>query len=174
MLNISPITVMDFFNALDDFDAVIIEENNLGNDVTLNSVKISNSGNNCIHTDLILNGHRIVIQTYKELNRNGRIDVVQGKPEFEDDFVDFLERANSVGWTDTQLNKLFVLYCGIYDKYVSSCYETEMNSFIIEFGPKMSVCWTDNEWFINVDDVTPKQLNCILTFIDVVKDICNG
>ena len=56
---------MDFLLFLDDLDSVRIEENQKGEDVTLDDIQHFNTGNNCLHYNLIYNNHRIVIQTYK-------------------------------------------------------------------------------------------------------------
>lgn len=172
----NPIDVVDFFELLDELDSVSIEENQGREDVTLDRIKSSNSGNNCLHYILIHNNHRIVIQTYKELARKGNIDIVQGKPELEPDFEHMIDTINARprDFTDDRLNKLFVLYCGIWCKYVTSFYWGEQSSFAIEFGPDMSLVWADNKWLINVDDVTVTQIQQIFDFIKATEDICNG
>lgn len=173
---LDPIDVIDFLLWLDEIDSVKIEENQNETDVTLNAIKSFNSGNNCLHYILMHNNHRIVIQTYKDMNRKGNLDIVQGKPELEDLFTDGIDIINARprDYTDNNLNKIFVLYCGLWSKWVTSFYWGEMDSFLIEFGPDMSLCWADEHWLINVDDVWPEQLQRILDFIDAVKDICNG
>ena len=75
--------ILNFFRYLNEIDQVTIEENQNDNDVTLESIKFTNTGNNCLHYVLIHSKHRIVIQTYKELDRKGNLDIVQGKPELE-------------------------------------------------------------------------------------------
>lgn len=173
---LDPIDVIDFLLWLDEIDSVKIEENQNEMDVTLNAIKSFNSGNNCLHYILMYNNHRIVIQTYKDMNRKGNLDIVQGKPEVEDLFTDGIDIINArpQDYTDNNLNKIFVLYCGLWSKWVTSFYWGEMDSFLIKFGPDMSLCWADEHWLINVDDVWPEQLQRILDFIDAVKDICNG
>ena len=69
----NPIDVVDFFELLDELDSVSIEENQWGEDVTLDHIKSFNSGNNCLHYILIHNNHRIVIQTYKNKKMNHKI-----------------------------------------------------------------------------------------------------
>lgn len=172
----NPQDVVDFLSWLDEIDSVKIEENQNGMDVTLNDIKSFNSGNNCLHYILMHNNHRIVIQTYKNMNRKGDIDIVQGKPELEPIFDQALETMNlrPQDYTDEKLNKLFVLYCGVWSKWVTSFYWGERGSFCIEFGPDMSLLWASEHWLINVDDVWPEQLQRILDFINVVEDICNG
>lgn len=172
------IDIIDFLLWLDEIDSVKIEENQNETDVTLNAIKSFNSGNNCLHYILMYNNHRIVIQTYKNMNRKGSLDIVQGKPELEDLFTDGIDiiNARSQDYTDNNLNKIFVLYCGLWSKWVTSFYwhSQKMNSFILEFGPDMSLCWADEHWLINVDDVSPEQLQRVLDFINAVEDICNG
>lgn len=172
----NPVDVIDFLDWLDNIDSVQIEENQDGNNVTLDGIKSYNSGNNCLHYILMYNNHRIVIQTYKNMNRKGDIDIVQGKPELEPEFDRVLEIMNqrSQDYTDEKLNKLFVLYCGLWSNWITSFYWGTRDSFCIEFGPDMSLCWTDEHWLINVDDVWPEQLQRITDFIKVVEDICNG
>lgn len=170
----NPIDVMEFFVLLDEIDLVSIEENQWGEDVTLDRIKSYNRGNNCLHYTLIHNNHRIVIQTYKNMDRKGNIDIVQGKPELEPTFNQTLETMNqrSQDYTDEKLNKLFVLYCGLWSKWVTSFYWGAKSSFCIEFGPDMSLLWASEHWLINVDDVWPEQLQRILDFISAVEDIC--
>lgn len=174
MLN--PVDVIDFLNWLDDIDSVQIEENQDGNDVTLDDIKSYNSGNNCLHYILMYNNHRIVIQTYKNMNRKGDIDIVQGKPELEPEFDRALKIMNQrpQDYTDEKLNKLFILHCGLWSNWITSFYWGTRDSFCIEFGPDMSLCWADEHWLINVDDVWPEQLQRITDFINAVEDICNG
>ena len=174
----NPCDVIDFLNWLDNIDSVQIEENQNGNDVTLDDIKSYNSGNNCLHYILVYNNHRIVIQTYKDMNRKGNLDVVQGKPELEDLFTDGIDIINArpQDYTDDKLNKLFVLYCGLWSKWVTSFSwnSQKMNSFVVEFGPDMDLWWVDEHWLINVDDVWPEQIQQLLNFINTVEDICNG
>lgn len=174
MLN--PADVIDFLDWLDNIDSVQIEENQNGNDVTLDGIKSYNSGNNCLHYILVHNNHRIVIQTYKDMNRKGNVDIVQGKPELEVTFDGALETMNlrPQDFTDDRINKLFVLYCGLWSKWVSTFYWGEMESFVVEFGPDMSLTYVDNNWYINVDDVPPSQVLQIFKFIEAVEEICYG
>ncbi len=174
MLN--PVDVIDFLNWLDNIDSVQIEENQDGNDVTLDGIKSYNSGNNCLHYILMSNNHRIVIQTYKDMNRKGDVDIVQGKPELEVTFDQALETMNlrPQDFTDDRINKLFVLYCGLWSKWVTCFYWGSQgnDSFLIDFGRDMTLCWADEHWLINVDDVWPEQLQRITDFINAVEDIC--
>lgn len=174
----NPIDVIDFLDWLDGIDSVKIEENQSETDVTLNAVKSFNSGNNCLHYILVYNNHRIVIQTYKDMNRKSNLDIVQGKPELEDLFTDGIDIINTrpQDYTDDRLNKLFVLYCGIWNKWITSFSwnSQKMNSFCIEFGSNMTLWWVDNTWRITSYDVTLKELNKVYSFIDAVEDICNG
>lgn len=176
MLN--PSDVIDFLSWLDKIDSVKIEENQNEMDVTLNAIKSFNSGNNCLHYILVYNNHRIVIQTYKDMNRKGNLDIVQGKPELEDLFTNGIDIINArpQDYTDDKLNKLFVLYCGMWSKWVTtfSWNTQKMNSFIVEFGPDMSLCWADEHWLINGDNVWLEQIQQVIDFIDAVEDICNG
>ena len=169
----NPIDVMDFFEFLDELDAVSIEENQNGENVTLEAIKNYNSGNNCLHYDLVYNKHRIVIQTYKNMNRKGDIDIVQGKPELEMKFVDMLESMNVQPdrYTDDRLNKMFVLYCGMWQK-CSSFYWGEMDSFVCEFGPDISVSWVSGYgWIIN-GSAKLSVVQFVINFINAVEDIC--
>ena len=174
----NPEDVIDFLGYLDQIDKIEIEENQNGNDVTLNDIKAYNSGNNCLHYILIHNNHRIVIQTYKDLTRKGNVDIVQGKPELEPCFEDMIEAFNlrNQDYTDDRLNKLFVLYCGIWSKWITSFSwnSQEMNSFCIEFGPNITLWWADDTWRITSYDVAFEELSKVYSFINAVKDICNG
>lgn len=174
MLN--PSDIVDFLDWLDSIDKVQIEENQNDWNVTLDDIKSYNSGNNCLHYILMHNNHRIVIQTYKDMNRKGDIDIVQGKPELEPVFDQALEAINlrPQDYTDEKLNKLFVLYCGIWCKWVTSFYWGEMDAFCLEFGSDMSLWWSDGHWLINADGVWPEQLQQIIDFINTIEDICNG
>lgn len=173
---LSPHDVVDFLDTLDMIDQVKIEENQNGMDVTLDDIKSFNSGNNCLHYILVLGNHRIVIQTYKDMERKGDLDIVQGKIESESLFEDMINAINArpQDYTDDRLNKLFVLYCGLWCQWVTAFYWGNQASFSIEFGPDMSLCWASEHWLINVDDVWPEQLQRVLDFINVVEDICNG
>ena len=171
----NPADIIDFFSFLDIIDSVSIEENSNGEDVTLNDIKSANSGNNCLHYVLMHNNHRIVIQTYKDLARKGDVDVVQGKPEIDPDFEHMIDIINvrPQDYTDSRLNKLFVLYCGMWKK---CSYFTwgEMDSFFLAFGSDMSCYWADGKWSLNVDNVSLSQIDFILKFINSAEDICNG
>ena len=171
----NPANIMDFFEFLDSLDSVSIEENKNGEDVTLDDIKSFNSGNNCLHYILVLNNHRIVIQTYKNMIRKDDLDIVQGKPELEPDFEHMIDVINHrpQDFTDDRLNKLFVLYCGLWQE-CTSFYWGNQASFSIEFGPDISLCWASEQWLINVDDITSSQAKMIIKFIDMVEDICNG
>jgi hypothetical protein len=166
--------VIDFLFWLGEMDSVKIEENQNETDVTLNAIKSFNSGNNCLHYILMYNNHRIVIQTYKNMNRKSDIDIVQGKPELEPVFDQALEIMNQrpQDYTDEKLNKLFVLYCGLWSKWVTSFYWGEMDAFCLEFGSDMSLWWSGEHWLINADGVWPEQLQQIIDFINAVEDIC--
>ena len=170
----NPCDVVDFLNWLDQIDNVQIEENQNGENVTLNDIKSYNTGNNCLHHVLMHSNHRIVIQTYKDMNRKGNLDIVQGKPELEQIFEDGIEIINvrPRDYTDNRLNKLFVLYCGLWNKWVTSFYWGNQASFSVEFGSNMSLCWASEHWLINVDDVWPEQLQRVTDFINAVEDIC--
>ena len=172
----NPVDVIDFLDWLNSIDSIQIEENQNGNDVTLDDIKSYNSGNNCLHYILVYNNHRIVIQTYKNMNRKGNLDIIQGKPELEDLFTDGIDIINArpQDFTDIRLNKLFVLYCGIWSKWITSFSWGEMASFCIEFGPNITLWWIDNSWRITSEDVTLEELNRVYSFINAVKDICNG
>ena len=174
----NPVDIMDFFEFLDSLNSVSIEENQNGEDVTLDDIKSYNSGNNCLHYVLMLNNHRIVIQTYKNMVRKGDLDIVQGKPELEPDLERMIDVVNHrpQDFTDDRLNKLFVLYCGLWSKWVICFYWGNQghDSFLIDFGPDMTLYWADEQWLLNVDDVTPSQAKMIIKFIDMVEDICNG
>lgn len=173
MLN--PNDVVDFFEWLDEIDSVFIEENQNGENVTLDAIKKYNSGNNCLHYVLVNNNHRIVIQTYKDMDRKGNIDIVQGKLELEYKFEDMLESLNAQRkiYTDNILNKLFVLYCGMWQK-CSAFYWGEMDSFFCEFGPSITISWTpDYGWIIDGSERL-SVIQFVINFINAVEDICNG
>ena len=169
-----PHDVVDFLDYLDQIDKVQIEENQNGMDVTLDDIKSCNSGNNCLHYILMHNNHRIVIQTYKDMDRKGNLDIVQGKPELEELFEDGIETINTrpQDYTDNRLNKLFVLYCGMWNKWITSFYWGEMDSFVCEFGPDMHLTWVDEHWFITADGVWPQEVQRLFDFINAVEDIC--
>ena len=59
----NPIDVVDFLELLDEIDSVSIEENQWGEDVTLDRIKSFNSGNNCLHYTLIHNKHSNRLQS---------------------------------------------------------------------------------------------------------------
>lgn len=174
----NPYDVIDFLEYLDEIDKIQIEENQNGENVTLNDIKLYNSGNNCLHYILVHNNHRIVIQTYKEMDRKDNLDIVQGKPELEDLFADGIEVINArpQDFTDIRLNKLFVLYCGIWSKWITSFSwnSQKMNSFVVEFGSNITLWWVDDTWRITSYDVTLEELNKVYSFINAVEDICNG
>lgn len=174
MLN--PNDVIDFLNWLDQIGNVQIEENQNGENVTLNSIKAYNTGNNCLHYILVHNNHRIVIQTYKDMNRKGNLDIVQGKPELEQIFENGIQIINARprDYTDDRLNKLFVLYCGLWNKWVTSfSWNTQrLNSFCVKFGPSMTLWWIDDNWHITVSDVVPEQIDRVFDFTSAVEDIC--
>lgn len=172
---LDPTNIVDFFDWLDSVDKVEIEENQNGWDVTLDDIKSYNSGNNCLHYILMHNKHRIVIQTYKDMNRKGDIDIVQGKPELEPLFDQALEIMNlrPQDYTDEKLNKLFVLYCSLWSRWVTSFYwGANRASFMLELGADMCLIWVDEHWLINVDDVCPEQLQRVTDFLNAVEDIC--
>lgn len=173
MLN--PTDIVDFFNWLDSIDKVQIEENQNGWNVTLEDIKSYNRGNNCLHYILTHNKHRIVIQTYKDMNRKGDIDIVQGNPELEPLFNQTLETMNlrPQDYTDERLNKLFVLYCSLWSRYVTFFHRgANQTSFMVELGTDMCLIWVDEHWVINVDDVCPEQLQRVTNFLNAVEDIC--
>ena len=171
----NPADIINFFEFLDSLDSVSIEENQNGEDVTLDDIKTFNRGNNCLHYVLVRNNHRIVIQTYKDMRRKGDVDIVQGNIELEPDFQHMVEVINArpQDYTDNRLNKLFVLYCGLW-KECTSFYWGELNSFFCDFGPDVTISWTQNNgWFIHCDHYYD-YMQLIFKFIDMVEDICNG
>lgn len=171
----NPIDVVNLFELLDKLDSVSIEENQWGEDVTLDRIKISNSGNNCLHYILVHDNHKIVIQTYKNLRRKGKIDVVQGKPELDSHFIYMLEIMNArpQDYTDDRLNKLFVLYCGMWQK-CSSFYWGTNNGFTCEFSPNIVISWVKGvNWIIDLVKVKPRHAKFVNNFIDAVEDICD-
>lgn len=174
----NPYDVIDFLEYLDEIDKIQIEENQNEENVTLNDIKSYNSGNNCLHYILVHNNHRIVIQTYKEMDRKGDLDIVQGKPELEDLFADGIEVINArpQDFTDIRLNKLFVLYCGLWSKYITSFSwnSQKINSFVVEFGSNITLWWVDDNWCVTSYDVTLEELSKVYSFINAVEDICNG
>ena len=172
---LSPIDIMTFFEYLDNLDSVSIEENQNGEDVTLDDIKTFNRGNNCLHYVLVRNNHRIVIQTYKNLKRKGKVDIVQGKPDFEPEFQRIIDTINErpQDYTDDQLNKLFVLYCGMWQK-CSSFYWGTNNGFTCEFSPNIAISWVKGaNWIINLVKVKPRHVKFVNDFIDTIEDICD-
>lgn len=175
----NPVDVVDFFELLDDLDSVSIEENQKGENVTLDDIKSFHPNNNCLHHILVHNNHRIVIQTYKDMRRKGDVDIVQGNIELEPDFQHMVEVINArpQDYTDNRLNKLFVLYCGMWQKCSMFIRGKETNSFMCDFGPNVSIMWIDTvkHWTIYPDeDVTPAELRIVENFVDMVDDIVNG
>ena len=173
MLNL--FDILNFFKYLNEIDQVTIEENQNDNDVTLESIKLTNTGNNCLHYVLIHNKHRIVIQTYKELDRKGNLDIVQGKPELEYLFKELIDFVNArpQDFTDNRINKLFVLYCGLWDKNVNSFYEYKTGeSFNIEFNSDIVLWYYNDNWHITVDNISFEELNTISNFITAMEDVC--
>lgn len=173
---LTPENVFNFLVSLDEFDKVDVEENKNGENITLDAINHMNSGNNCLHFQIVYNNHRIVIQTYKYMNIPGKpVDVVQGKPEMEDQFLDFLDYLNEFrnDFTDQNINKLFVLYCGLWQK-CSNFYHAEMDTYICEFGPYMSCIFStkDNKWYIDVQSATLDQVQIVFDFIKAIEDIC--
>lgn len=166
--------VMYFFEMLDNFDKVIIEENQDGENVTFDAICHANSGNNCLHFQIIHNNHRIVIQTYKYMDiPETYIDIVQGNPGLEEDFLEFVNYLNLYrkDFTDSILNKLFVIYCGMWQKH-TMLWHGETDSLYWEFGPLLSITWVDNKWFINTCDASTSQTRFLLNFIDSIEEIC--
>jgi len=173
------VDVMNFLQFLDEIDSVEIEENQKGEDVTLNDIKRVNTGNNCLHYRLVHNNCRIVVQTYKELARKGDVDIVQGKPKLEPKFQRMVEVINArpQDYTDQRLNKLFVLYCGLWQKCSALTWGKETNSFMCDFGPNISTMWIDTvkHWTIYPDEnTTPAEIRIVENFVDMVDDIVNG
>lgn len=173
---LTPEHIFIFLNKLDNFDKISIDENQNGEKVTLDDINSFNSGNNCLHFQIVQNNHRIVIQTYKYMNIPGRaIDIVQGKPEMEDDFIDFIEYLNDyrVDFTDQNLNKLFVLYCGLWQS-CSAFYYGEMDSYVCEFGPDVQVVYDaeHNTWSIDADNASLTEIHFVVNFIDTIENFC--
>lgn len=172
MLN--PVDVMDFLLFLDDLDSVRIEENQKGEDVTLDDIQHFNTGNNCLHYNLIYNNHRIVIQTYKYMNRKGDIDIVQGNIDLEPKFKNKIDKLNTQpqNYTDNHLNKAFVLYCGLWQK-CSAFYWGTNNGFTCEFGPNVSISWVKGlNWTIDTENARISDIKFLINFIDAVEDLC--
>lgn len=172
-----PNIIFHFLELLDRFDSVTIEENQQGENVTLEVINNVNSGNNCLHFCIVHNSHRIVIQTYKYMTiPNKPVDIVQGKPELEDDFIDLIDYMDGFrnnGLTDQVLNKLFVFYCGLWQK-CKNCYHTEMDNYICELEPNVLVCF-DNKiknWHINTKNASLEQIMFLLYFVSAIEDIC--
>lgn len=166
--------ILNFFKYLNEIDQVTIEENQNDNDVTLEGIKLTNTGNNCLHYALIHDKHRIVIQTYKELDRKGDLDIVQGKPELEplfEELIDFIN-ARPQDFTDDKINKLFVLYCGLWNKNVNYFKTYELDSFNIEFNSKIVLWYYNDSWHITTDDISLEEFNTISSFITAMEDIC--
>lgn len=173
---LTPAKVFEVLDMLDHFDTVKIEENQNGEDIDADAIFHHNRGNNCLHFFLALNNHRIVIQTYKYLNIVNRpVDVVQGKPELEDSFIDFIEYLNDSrsDFSDQTLNDIFILYCGIWQK-CSCYYKGEMDTYIFEFGPDMQICYDDpkNEWIVTINGVSMQSTMILYNFITAIENIC--
>lgn len=173
---LTPKKIIDFLTMLDDFDSVSIEENQNGENVTLNAIKAANSGNNCLHFQIVHNNHRIVIQTYKYIYIPSKpIDIVQGKPEMEDKFIDFIDFLNDSrdDFSDRVLNHLFVLYCGIWQK-CSAFYPTEMDCYICEFGINTNIIYDNqnSQWIINANNASLSEINLVICFISMINILC--
>lgn len=167
--------IMHFCDTLSHFNKVSIEENLNGENVTFENICKVNTGNNCLHFQIIHNNHRIVIQTHKFtiIPDKPFVDIVQGKPELEEDFIDFIDYLNFFrkDFSDQKLNELFVFYCGMWQK-CTMFWQGEMDSLYWEFGPYLSITWADNKWFINTCDANISQVNFILNFIKTIEEIC--
>lgn len=171
-----PAQVFEVLDMLDHFDTVKIEENQNGEDVDIAAIFSYNTGNNCLHFPIIHNNHRIVIQTYKYLNSGSKpVDIVQGKPELEDSFIDFIEYLNDsrLDFSDQTLNNIFILYCGIWQK-CSAFYKGEMDCYVFEFGPDMRVCYDapKNEWIVTIEGVPMQFTSILYNFITAIENIC--
>ncbi len=168
------VDIMDFFSLLDECDKIEIEESkDFNGDFSLEDIRSVNTGNNCIHTQLFYNNHRIVIQTYKYLERKEDVDIVQGKPELESLFSEkIIPFINSHHITDQILNKLFVFYHW-YHKHCTYYYQGT-NSFFFEFGNKINCFrydWWDSDWEINAS-ASVEEIKIVLYFIDQLNMLC--
>jgi hypothetical protein len=166
--------VIRFWNMLDDLGVECEEARNV-DQVTLDNYKDINRGNSSMHYILTENNHRIVLQIHKNGVRKGKVDVVQGDPSSEIGLEDLVDLINSdpATYTDARLNKLFIQYWNIWQT-CTSWYETEMDCFLWEFGPKMSIWYNNFMWYLNVNDATVEEMTILQNFIDAINDICRG
>lgn len=104
-------TLMTLLNQLDDF--IIEEARDIKDVISIENLQKVNTGNNCLHFDLIKNKNRIVIQTYKYDNMNHTtLDIVQGNVNNEKLFQKINDFINENYWwlTDRMLNIYFITY----------------------------------------------------------------
>lgn len=163
--------ILSLFYLLDKIPSFEIEEAKDFQDeiITLDQIKKVNSGNNCLHYILTKNHNRIVIQTYKDMDRKGQVDVVQGTPESCIDFQNILNLLNEdPDFTDDIINRCFVLYKWYWD-HCDGVYISKRDA-LCTFG--MSDCWLqDNqEWYLNL----PENSNTndqVIHFVREITDI---
>jgi len=99
-----------FISLLNQLDNFYIEESRqLIKPINFQQLIKVNTGNSCLHYQLILNNHRIVIQTYKKMIHS-KVDVVQGKIDSEPLFQEIVDFINTYGLTDNILNNIFISY----------------------------------------------------------------
>ena len=167
--------IIAFWNLLDNFD-VSCEEQRIVDEITLKNYQSINTGNSSMHYILKENNHRIVLQIHKSGHRAGDVDVVQGDPTTEIDFEDLIHIINSDPrtYTDNRLNKLFIYYWNVWNKYCSSCDFLEEDAIYFEFGPDINLYYYNSMWHISTTNVSDEDLMSILSFINAVNDISRG
>lgn len=166
--------VIAFWDMLDNLE-VSCEEHRLNDHVTLDNYKSINTGNSLMHYILKKNNHRMVLQIHKNGVRKNKVDIVQGDPTTEEDFEKLINLIDSdpYTYTDNRLNKLFIQYWNIWQT-CTSWYQTEMDCFLWEFGPYMSIWYNNFMWYLQTDDVTIQEMKILENFIDAINDICRG
>lgn len=164
--------ILSLFCLLDELDEFQIEEAKDLNDeiITLEQLKKVNSGNNCLHYIFKKNSNRIVIQTYKDMDRKGQVDIVQGIPESSIHFQNILNYLNNdPDFTDDIINRCFVLYKW-YWGHCDGVYMGSNHDILCTF--LMSDCWLKNgqEWYTNLPEES-KTNDQVLYFVNETNNI---
>ena len=171
----TPYDVIIMFDLLDRLDSFQIEEAKGLDYVDLNSIKSVNRGNNCLHYVFMLNNHRLVVQTYKDMNHT-KLDIIQGQVDSEEVFTDLVEfiNYNKRDWlTDKILNEIFVLYHW-YLAYCGKAEFTEMDDFMIEISESVTLYWdsSNHRWVFMAEGAPMQDIKNALYFTEQIGFIC--
>lgn len=169
----SPYEIASFWKMLTAFDNVEIEEGRNIDRVTFENYKTINTGNSSMHYVLSNNNCRIVLQIHKNGHRIGNVDVVQGKPELDQKIMNFVNIINAEPrkYTDDCLNKLFIEYFIFLVDFIDMLI-LDPNTVSFQYNYNACIWWSDGKWTINADEVSPEDLQNILDFIKIMKNIC--